>query len=172
LWDADAEDIDDSENDDPDAIDEMPIVGNGFDMLGVVGVQTPPKGGNEDSEEEEDADDHMEGVQANEGVKCGAKGICGEGEVFFENEMVPFRTCEVEEVDAKSRRDSPPEREARFVTGVKAAFGQKDRAAAAEKGDCAKEWEFQHFMRIRAVEAFPHVEKIGYDEDREESRLG
>jgi hypothetical protein len=44
-------------------------------MLGMVGVQTPAKGGDKDSEEQEDADDHMEGMETYEGVKCRAKGI-------------------------------------------------------------------------------------------------
>jgi hypothetical protein len=49
LWDADAKGVNDGEDDDPDAIDEMPIVGNRFDMLGMVGMQAPAKGGNENS---------------------------------------------------------------------------------------------------------------------------
>ena len=44
-------------------------------MLGVVGVQAPAQGRNEDRQEEKDADDDMEGMKTYQRVQCRAKGI-------------------------------------------------------------------------------------------------
>jgi hypothetical protein len=88
------------------------------------------------------------------------------------DQPVPFLAGTIQKRAAKNDCEDPATKKGAESISCKRFRGQMDRQAARQQADRVEDGRFKHFPRSRSCEAFPYIEQIRHDKDREDRRFG
>ncbi len=108
----DADDVNNGHDDDPDGVDEVPVPGNHLEVFEVMFRHALEKYEEPDRTQQDETDQHVAEVQADERIEGRAKDVRAEREMIVEDEAAPLPKAEVGEVRPQQDRDTPPDEEA------------------------------------------------------------
>ena len=120
----------------------------------------------------DEADENVEGMEADERIKGGAEEVGADGEALVGDEVEPLIGGEGEEDGAEQCGEGDPEGGALCLCLAQGAGSAVDGPAAGEQADGGDDGKREDFARGRAAEALAEVEDVGDDEDDEEGALG
>src|SRR6202035_3294926 len=86
-----ADDVDESEDDDPYGIHEVPVERKHLDAFAVVRPELTGEGKEKHEPEHEQTEDYMRGMKTHQRVVGRAKEIGADGEVLVGDELVPLQ---------------------------------------------------------------------------------
>src|SRR5262249_33638792 len=99
--------VDDGEDDDPHRVDEVPVEGEHPDPRRVLADDAAGEGEDRHDRHEDEADDDVEGVQADERVVRRSEQVRGDREPVFVDQSVPFLPGAVEEETTQKEGHQP-----------------------------------------------------------------
>src|SRR3974390_3203192 len=105
------DDIDNSENDDPDGVYKMPVHGENLHAQRVLRTNAAGDSEQQDRQQHDQADSNVEAVQADERIIGGAEKIGGDGETLVVNQVVPFTAGAQEKEAPEEDSEEPGEEE-------------------------------------------------------------
>src|SRR5262249_17785757 len=164
--------VDEVEDDDPHAVDEMPVPGEHLGALRLLSVDVPAQCEREDEADHGEPDRHVQRVQPDEGIEGGTEEVRGDGEPLGPDEPRPLARGEEEERQAEKEREQPPRLEACAVPFAQRTDGGDDGEGARPQQDRRQDRQVENLARGRAAGALPDVEQVRHDEDGEERALG
>src|SRR5206468_3566801 len=92
-----ADDVNHGKNDDPYAIDKMPVPREHLDVLSVRPRHVSAQAQDQDQHQQDQTHDHVTGMQANERVEGRPEKISTDREVIFEDQSPPFDSGRAQE---------------------------------------------------------------------------
>jgi hypothetical protein len=122
-----ADDVNHGKNDDPYAIDKMPVPREHLDMLGVRPGHVSAQAQDENQHEQDQTHDHVTGVQTHQGVKGRAKKIGADREMISKDQLVPFQSRGTQKHHREEDCDQPPELKSSTISLSKGSLSQHDR---------------------------------------------
>src|SRR5262249_18071760 len=163
--------VDDREDDDPDPVDEVPVQSEHIDAGRVLPSDVAGDREQRDDRHQDQADDDVERVQADQRVVRGPEQVRGNREPVLVDQPVPFppRAEQKRSPERDRRKPQRDERPARAALQRRA--GKLDRETAGKQARREQDRRLQHLARRRPAEALAHVVEVGDDEDREDRRL-
>src|SRR5262245_6180190 len=164
--------VDHGEDDDPDAIDKMPIQRKHADASRLFRAETACQPEHENGEEHDQTCGDVKSVQTNQGVVSRSKEVRGDLQPVFVDQTVPFAARAVKKEGAQNDRERPQTQESASAILFKELSSEVDCETAGPQADREEDGDLQDLARRWSCEALPHVIEIGNDENREDGRLG
>ena len=122
--------INHGKNDDPYAIDKMPVPREHLDVLGVRLRHVSAQAQDQDQSKQDQTDDHVTGMQADQRVEGRPEKISADRQVIFKDQPLPFQSGGAQERHREENRDQPPESEPSIMSPSKGVLRQDDCHAA------------------------------------------
>src|SRR5262249_34693210 len=105
------DDVDDSENDDPDRIHEMPVQRQHVDTTGLIRTNTAGQTEQQRDQKHHKTGSHVKGMQADERVIGGTKEVGRNRQAVVVNQPVPLLRRAVHEETAQNYCEQPQPKE-------------------------------------------------------------
>src|SRR3974390_327038 len=165
------DDIDNSEKDDPQDVDKMPVHRKNLHTQRVSGTNAAGEAEKQNDQEHDQADGDVEGVQADEGLVCGAEKVRRDGETLVVNQVMPFAAGAEEEEAAQQDGEEPGSKESSSLASLAKFLRKVNGDAAGEQADGEEDRRFQDFSRRGTREALSDVVDVSDNEDRKDRRF-